>query len=90
MNRQARVEFGEALASNLKLSKDGSMVLWPQPSDDPNDPQNVRVLLNINVLVQIMIIIFMVYQWSDQRKALHLLIITMAAFVPDFDSAIGR
>lgn len=66
------------------------MVLWPQPSDDPNDPQNVRVLLNINVLVQIMIIIFMVYQWSDQRKALHLLIITMAAFVPDFDSAIGR
>lgn len=90
MNRQAKVEFGEALASNLKLSKDGSMVLWPQPSDDPNDPQNVRVLLNINVLVQIMIIIFMVYQWSDQRKALHLLIITMAAFVPDFDSAIGR
>ncbi|KAI9568699.1 MFS general substrate transporter [Boletus coccyginus] len=27
--------------------------------------------------------------WSNRRKALHLLIITMAAFVPDFDSAIG-
>ncbi|KAG8215245.1 MFS general substrate transporter [Butyriboletus roseoflavus] len=65
--RQAKVEFGAALASRLKLSKDGSIVLWPQPSDDPNDPQN----------------------WSDRRKALHLLIITMAAFVPDFDSAVG-
>ncbi|KAN0086081.1 Major facilitator superfamily domain containing protein [Tylopilus felleus] len=64
---QAKVEFGEAVASQLKLSNDGTMVLWPQPEDDPNDPQN----------------------WSDQRKALHLLIITMAAFVPDFDSAIG-
>ncbi|KAF8126214.1 MFS general substrate transporter [Boletus edulis] len=65
--QRARVEFGEAVASRLKLSEDGTMVLWPQPCDDPNDPQN----------------------WSDRRKALHLLIITMAAFVPDFDSAIG-
>ncbi|KAI9568715.1 major facilitator superfamily domain-containing protein [Boletus coccyginus] len=65
--QQAKVEFGEAVASRLKLSEDGSMVLWPQPYDDPNDPQN----------------------WSDQRKALHLLIITMVSFVPDFDSAIG-
>ncbi|KAF8552491.1 MFS general substrate transporter [Imleria badia] len=65
--KQAKVEFGEAVASRLKLSRDGSMVLWPQPDDDPNDPQN----------------------WSDRRKTLHLLIITMAAFVPDFDSATG-
>ncbi|KAG6379850.1 MFS general substrate transporter [Boletus reticuloceps] len=65
--QRARVEFGDAVASRLKLSEDGTMVLWPQPCDDPNDPQN----------------------WSDRRKALHLLIITMAAFVPDFDSAIG-
>ena len=37
------------MASQLKLSKDGSMILWPQPEDDPNDPQNVCV----GVLVQI-------------------------------------
>jgi len=63
----AKVEFGEVVAAKLKLTEDGSMVLWPQPSDDPNDPQN----------------------WSDRRKTLYLIIITMAAFVPDFDSAIG-
>ncbi|KAG2143496.1 major facilitator superfamily domain-containing protein [Suillus bovinus] len=65
--QQAKVEFGEALASTLKLSPDGSTILWPQPADDPNDPQN----------------------WSDRRKALHLLVITLAASIPDFDSGIG-
>ncbi|KAG0697893.1 major facilitator superfamily domain-containing protein [Suillus ampliporus] len=38
--QQAKVEFGEALASTLKLSPDGSTILWPQPADDSNDPQN--------------------------------------------------
>jgi MFS family permease len=38
--QQAKVEFGEALASTLKLSPDGCTILWPQPADDPNDPQN--------------------------------------------------
>ncbi|KAG1778135.1 major facilitator superfamily domain-containing protein [Suillus placidus] len=65
--QQAKVQFGEALASTLKLSPDGSTILWPQPADDPNDPQN----------------------WSDRRKALHLLVITLAASIPDFDSGIG-
>ncbi|KAG2152742.1 major facilitator superfamily domain-containing protein [Suillus clintonianus] len=65
--QQAKVEFGEALASTLKLSRDGSTILWPQPADDPNDPQN----------------------WSDRHKALHLLVITLAASIPDFDSGIG-
>ncbi|KAG1831128.1 major facilitator superfamily domain-containing protein [Suillus variegatus] len=63
----AKIEFGEALASTLKLSADGSTILWPQPANDPNDPQN----------------------WSDRRKALHLLVITLAASIPDFDSGIG-
>jgi hypothetical protein len=40
--RQAKVEFGEVMASRLKLSPDGSKVLWPQPANDPNDPQNAR------------------------------------------------
>jgi hypothetical protein len=67
LNREAKIEFGEAVASRLKLSRDGTKVLWPQPTDSPNDPQN----------------------WTDNQKNLQLLIITLAAIVPDFDSAIG-
>ncbi|KAE9397963.1 MFS general substrate transporter [Gymnopus androsaceus JB14] len=37
---QARVEFGEVFTSRLKLTEDGSTILWPQPTDDPLDPQN--------------------------------------------------
>ncbi|KIJ61484.1 hypothetical protein HYDPIDRAFT_177044 [Hydnomerulius pinastri MD-312] len=65
--QEAVIEFGEAVAAKLKLTADGSKVLWPQPLDDPNDPQN----------------------WSDRRKAVQLLIATLAAIVPDFDSGIG-
>lgn len=39
--REARIEFGEDVANTLKLSEDGAVVLWPQPTDDPEDPQNV-------------------------------------------------
>ena len=39
--REAKIEFGEAIAARLKLSRDGKKVLWPQPTDDPDDPQNV-------------------------------------------------
>ncbi|TFK39737.1 MFS general substrate transporter [Crucibulum laeve] len=38
--QEAREEFGDEIASRLKLTKDGTKVLWPQPSDDPQDPQN--------------------------------------------------
>ncbi|KAJ8584493.1 hypothetical protein M405DRAFT_936593, partial [Rhizopogon salebrosus TDB-379] len=58
--KQARIEFGEVIASRLKLSDDGSKVLWPQPANDPNDPQN----------------------WTDFRKNMHLIIMTMSAIVP--------
>ncbi|KAK0452396.1 major facilitator superfamily domain-containing protein [Armillaria borealis] len=64
---EAKVEFGEVFASKLKLSRDGTKVLWPQPTDSPRDPQN----------------------WTDARKSMHLIIITLAAIVPDFDSGIG-
>jgi hypothetical protein len=37
------MEFGDTVASRLKLSPDGKIVLWPQPTDDPEDPQNVRL-----------------------------------------------
>ncbi|KAJ7362552.1 MFS general substrate transporter [Mycena albidolilacea] len=37
---EAKVELGEAVASRLKLSEDGTKVLWPQPTDSPLDPQN--------------------------------------------------
>ncbi|KAJ6608990.1 MFS general substrate transporter [Mycena sp. CBHHK59/15] len=38
-SKQAEVEFGEDVASGLKLSADGTKVLWPQPTDSPLDPQ---------------------------------------------------
>lgn len=37
---EARVEFGDDIAKRLKLSRDGRTILWPQPTDDPDDPQN--------------------------------------------------
>ncbi|CAK5277845.1 unnamed protein product, partial [Mycena citricolor] len=37
---EARKEFGDAVASKLKLTADGTIVLWPQPSAIPEDPQN--------------------------------------------------
>ncbi|KAK0192767.1 major facilitator superfamily domain-containing protein [Armillaria mellea] len=37
---EAKFEFGETFASKLKLSRDGTKVLWPQPTDSPRDPQN--------------------------------------------------
>ncbi|KAL0060322.1 hypothetical protein AAF712_012888 [Marasmius tenuissimus] len=64
---EARAEFGEAAASTLKLSSDGTKILWPQPSDSPLDPQN----------------------WSERKKAFHMLVIILAAIVPDFDNGIG-
>ncbi|RDB18688.1 Efflux pump rdc3 [Hypsizygus marmoreus] len=64
---EAKVELGEDVASRLKLTSDGAIVLWPQPTDSPLDPQN----------------------WSDRRKTIQLIIITLAAIVPDFDSGIG-
>ncbi|KAG6864325.1 hypothetical protein C0991_010445 [Blastosporella zonata] len=65
---EAKVELGESIASQLKLTSDGTKVLWPQPTDSPDDPQN----------------------WSSRRKAIQLIIITLAAIVPDFDSGIGE
>ncbi|THH30557.1 hypothetical protein EUX98_g3634 [Antrodiella citrinella] len=64
---EAKIEFGESVAQKLKLTKDGKTVLWPQPADDPEDPQN----------------------WSDFRKHVQLVIVTLAAIIPDFDSGIG-
>ncbi|GAA5996418.1 hypothetical protein JCM5350_005464, partial [Sporobolomyces pararoseus] len=64
---EARVEYGEEIASKLKTNRKGTKILWPQPTDDPNDPQN----------------------WSATKKNIQLIILTMAAFVPDFSSGLG-
>ncbi|GAA5924151.1 uncharacterized protein JCM15063_005558 [Sporobolomyces koalae] len=64
---EAAREYGEEVASRLKTNRKGTKILWPQPSEDPNDPQN----------------------WSAVKKNMQLLILTMAAFVPDFSSGIG-
>ncbi|KAJ7592991.1 major facilitator superfamily domain-containing protein [Mycena floridula] len=37
---EAKVELGEEVAATLKLTADGKTILWPQPTDDPEDPQN--------------------------------------------------
>ncbi|KAL1674613.1 major facilitator superfamily domain-containing protein [Schizophyllum commune] len=37
---EARVEFGDVFASRLKTTDDGKTILWPQPYDTPEDPQN--------------------------------------------------
>ena len=55
------------------------------PTDDPEDPQNVW---NAWQAVSLRYLIFFA-QWSDFRKGVQLLIITLAAIVPDFDSGIG-
>ena len=38
--REAKVELGPTVAARLKLSDDGTKVLWPQPTDSARDPQN--------------------------------------------------
>jgi hypothetical protein len=39
-SREAKIELGEAIAARLKLSEDGTKVLWPPPTDSALDPQN--------------------------------------------------
>jgi hypothetical protein len=41
-SREAEKEFGREVAALLKLSDDGTSILWPQPTSDPEDPQIVR------------------------------------------------
>lgn len=83
---EAQVEFGETVSKTLKLSPDRTKVLWPQPSDDPEDPQNVSKLQWMDTSAAILTR----SQWSDFRKGLQLFIITLAAIVPDFDGATGN
>ncbi|KAH9821126.1 major facilitator superfamily domain-containing protein [Melampsora americana] len=64
---EAEVEFGTELARKLKLDETRQIVLWPQPSHSPDDPQN----------------------WTSRKKMVHLIILTLASFVPDFCNAIG-
>ncbi|GAA6000919.1 hypothetical protein JCM10207_004719 [Rhodosporidiobolus poonsookiae] len=49
---EARIEYGEEIASRLKTNRKGTKILWPQPTDDPNDPQNWSATKkNIQLLV---------------------------------------
>lgn len=68
LNSEAANELPPAVFSKLKLTPDGKLVLWPQPTDSPLDPQT----------------------WGARRKGMLLMIITLAAIVPDFDSGIGE
>lgn len=86
--REAIAEFGDDVARRLKLSQDGTKVLWPQPTDDPEDPQNVR-LHCLTVWIFGALVHCHIMQWSDRHKNFQLFVITLAAIVPDFDSGIG-
>ena len=90
VRREAKIEFGEHVASRLKLSADGTKVLWPQPSDDPEDPQNVRGVPFSPISRPPQPDSFIItFQWSDFRKGVQLFIITLAAIVPDFQNGVG-
>ena len=89
-NSEARIEFGDTVASRLKLSPDGKFVLWSQPTEDPEDPQNVCPCpKGVTNHCDIDRVDLVTLQWSEWRKTVQLMIITLAAGVPDFDSAIG-
>ena len=63
------------------MSKDGTQVLWPQPSDDPEDPQNVGI--TILDLHNILFDRDYVIQWSDFEKNIQLLVVTLAYKIPE-------
>lgn len=103
-SREARLEFGEKMASQLKLTKDGSKVLWPQPADVSYpclySPYNIdgspckrtrrtRKTYVPQISVRNATLKLDIVQWSSRKKTLQLVIWTMAAIIPDFDSGIG-
>lgn len=78
--REARREFGDEIANKLKLDKDGRTILWPQPDNHPEDPQNVgslrsdlhyanfsKISANVGLCLS---------KWSERKKMTMLLIIS--------------
>lgn len=49
---EAERVFGKDVAANLKTNHHGNVVLYPQPTDNPDDPQNVNVHHVWQVIVQ--------------------------------------
>ncbi len=70
-NSEARIEFGDTIASRLKLSSDGKIVLWPQPSDDPEDPQNVRLYLESIAIAEILTLYPSVVRMAEDHPIDH-------------------
>ncbi|KAI1798394.1 hypothetical protein LXA43DRAFT_980235, partial [Ganoderma leucocontextum] len=66
--RSVPAEFGERISQQLKLSQDGSKILWPQPTDDPHDPQNVSrraaIVPDFNVSIGITSVFAMAQQFD--------------------------
>jgi hypothetical protein len=58
ISREAKIEFGEAVATKLKLTSDGTKVLWPQPTNDAEDPQNVCLIPYFHILETLMLILW--------------------------------
>lgn len=64
--RAVGIEFGDEVASCVKLSLDGKFDLWPQPSNDPEDPQNVGLYLT--AVIKYGLIDFIPFRGPDGRR----------------------
>jgi len=47
-HKEAHIEFGDEVASHLKLSPDGKTVLWSQPTDDPEGLRTFVCAFNLH------------------------------------------
>ena len=78
---------GKASGWHLKTTKDGSTILMPQPSADPHDPLNwSQTKKNIILAVVSFTGIFPMFRALNLVK---MLILSFAAFLPDYGSATG-
>jgi hypothetical protein len=80
-------QAGNASLRHLKTTKDGSTILIPQPSSDPNDPLNwsqtkKNLILAVVSCTGMCPLLF-------QLKRIESLILLLAAFLPDYGSATG-
>jgi hypothetical protein len=80
-------QAGNASLRHLKTTKDGTTILIPQPSSDPNDPLNWNQAKK-NVILAV-IAFTGLYLLSYILKRTMWLRFFLSAFLPDYGSATG-
>ena len=80
-------QAGNASLRHLKTTKDGSTILIPQPSSDPNDPLNWSQTKK-NIILAVVSFTGMCHPPS-RLKRIKTLIHLLTAFLPDYGSATG-